>query len=187
MGERHLPLRLATQDGAIVTAPVFISVYPPLCWEYSSFDATELSMLALQRPQTNAQGNPIGRYGFAALDGSWYTGLEYCVIVATTPLGVLAVELEGGISLISPDGTQTHLWDPDQVPLPGYAYSEEYDTAWWDSEGQTCDGPWLRCLSGYDDQGQLVYSYINVQTGEVTGAVPDGYFQERDETGRGYT
>ena len=94
--EFGLSYGLATQDGAIVTAPVFVSVSPITWYDQRTHASQTTDLLCLRRGGgTGENGWPVELIGLASSDGSWYTGPIYrlsLIHISTGQRGHLELE-----------------------------------------------------------------------------------------------
>lgn len=178
---------LATRDGVIVTDPVFLKVQPLTYYDYGVYQNIHAPVLLLRKAGIDPDKSPdeaghfYDRYGLAALDGSWYTGLAYSAVICQSELGALLFDLEGDVVMVGLDGQERWRWAAGDIPLPGLVPQAYY----W--EEAATGGPYLRYITQWNDDGWPDYLYVDLRTGQVLDQAPADYPQDIPyEDGVGY-
>lgn len=165
--ELGLSYGLATQDGAIVTAPVFVSVSPMTWYDQRTCTSHTTGLLCLRRGGgMDENGWPVEQIGLASSDGSWYTDPIYRQVICTAQPGVLLLDADGTLVMLDWTGRERWHWAADDIPLPSFD-AENY--LW---EGPWIDGPYMRHESTQDDC--LAYVYLDLRDGSVSQDPPAG-------------
>ena len=108
---------LATRDGVIVTDPVFLEIEALSYYDSGARATRQAPLLILRQGGVNEDADPgdsgyyYNRYGLAAMDGAWYTGLAYSALICQSELGALMFETGGDVVMIGPV-SYTHLTLP---------------------------------------------------------------------------
>ena len=158
---------LATQDGAIVTAPVFVSVSPITWYDQRTHASQTTNLLCLRRGGgTGESGWPVELIGLASSDGSWYTGPIYRQVICTAQPGVLLLDEEGALVMLDWTGQELWCWAADDIPLPNFD-AENY--LW---EGAWISGPYMR--HEFTQNFSLTYVYLDLRNGTVSQSPPSG-------------
>ena len=178
---------LATRDGVIVTDPVFLEVQPLTYYDYGVYQNIQTPVLLLRKAGIDPDKRPdeagyfYDRYGLAALDGSWYTGLAYSAVICQSELGALLFDLQGDVVMVGLDGQERWRWAAGDIPLPGLVPQAYY----W--EEAATGGPYLRYITQWNDDGWPDYLYVDLRTGQVLDQAPADYPQDIPyEDGVGY-
>lgn len=165
--EFGLSYGLATQDGAIVTAPVFVSVSPITWYDQRTHASQTTNLLCLRRGGgTGESGWPVELIGLASSDGSWYTGPIYRQVICTAQPGVLLLDEEGALVMLDWTGQELWCWAADDIPLPNFD-AENY--LW---EGAWISGPYMR--HEFTQNFSLTYVYLDLRNGTVSQSPPSG-------------
>lgn len=151
---------LATQDGVMVTDPVF--------YEVSYLEDTDTPMLVLTTYETDANGNAQQRLGLAAADGSWYSGQDYTRLLGVWQQGVIMVTPEETLEIVAPDGTATPFHTSRKVDLPALPSSVIWP-----------------CLHWPTDDTMLNYLYIDLRDGTVSTQTPADFHPSTYTEGKG--
>lgn len=159
---------LATQDGVMVTDPVFHEVV--------YLDYTETPMHLLTTYELNDNGIALERLGLAAADGSWYTGQKYARMLCSSPLGALMVTTDESLVMVASDGTQSSFRLSQSVDLPTLPTSLEGSYLYWPTDDTMTNFVYVDLRSGaVSTQAPADFqapSYV-----EGKGYFPDGWFQ----------
>lgn len=158
---------LATQDGTIVTAPVFVSVSPMTWYDQQARTSHTTDLLRLRRGGgTDENGWPVELIGLASSDGSWYTGPIYRQTICTAQPGILLLDAGGALVMLDWAGQELWRWAADDIPLPNF----DSDTYYW--EGPEIDGPYMRHVVAWSDPLECVY--LDLRDGTVSQSPPSG-------------
>ena len=166
---------LATQDGVIVTDPVYSEA------EYISasgdpLDSTTSFHLLLTTYEMDGDGIPEPRLGVAAGDGSWYTGQVYRKHLRTCALGSLMVTPDEDLVMVSPDGTATPFHLSQDVALPTLPTGLAWPYLYWPTDDTMTNFVYIDLRDGtVSTQPPADFqapSYV-----EGKGYFPDGWFQ----------
>ena len=166
---------LATRDGVIVTDPVFLEIEALSYYDSGARATRQAPLLILRQGGVNEDADPgdsgyyYNRYGLAAMDGAWYTGLAYSALICQSELGALMFETGGDVVMIGLDGHELWRWGADEIPLPNLTPQESY---WGDA---SASGPYLNYVEHWDDEGQPSYLYVDLRTGQVLDSEPSDY------------
>lgn len=157
---------LATQDGVMVTDPVFaeatyLSTNPE--------DDTAPAFLLLTTYEMGEDGIPMPRLGLAAVDGSWYTGQMYPRLLRTCQLGALMVTPEEELVLVAPDGTPSPFRLSQDVDLPTLPTSLAGHYLYWPT-----------------DDTMTNFLYIDLRSGAVSTQAPADFQAPTYQAGVGY-
>lgn len=169
---------LATRDGVIVTDPVFLEVQPLTYYDYGVYQNIQTPVLLLRKAGIDPDKRPdeagyfYDRYGLAALDGSWYTGLAYSAVICQSELGALLFDLQGDVVMVGLDGQELWRWPAGEIPLPGLIPQEQY----W--EIVSSRGSYLQYITQWNENGEPSYLYVDLRTGELCDGAPDDLPQD---------
>lgn len=159
---------LATQDGVIITDPVFSEA------EYVSasgdpLDNTTSCDLLLTTYEMDVDGTPEPRLGVAAGDGSWYTGQVYREHLRTCALGSLMVTPDEDLVMVSPDGTATPFHLSQDVALPTLPTGLAWPYLYWPT-----------------DDTMTNFVYVDLRSGAVSTQAPADFQAPSYVEGKGY-
>lgn len=159
---------LATQDGVMVTDPVFHEVV--------YLDDAETPMYLLTTYELNDNGIALERLGLAAADGSWYTGQMYARMLCSSPLGTLMVTTDENLVMVASNGTQSPFRLSQSVDLPSLPTSLAGSYLYWPTDDTMTNFIYVDLRSGaVSTQAPADFqapSYV-----EGTGQFSDGWFQ----------
>lgn len=151
---------LATQDGVMVTDPVF--------YEVSYLEDTETPMLVLTTYETDANSNAQKRLGLAAADGSWYTGQDYTRMLGSCQRGAFLVTPEEKLEIVAPDGTATLFQTSREIDLPALPTSVVWPYLYWPTDDTMTD-----------------FVYVNLENGTVSTQTPADFQAPTYTEGKG--
>ncbi len=155
---------LATQDGTIVTDPVFLTAAHSGYYDQNTYCNIypEPAVLRLSKPTADRQLT-----GLAAEDGSWYTGLIYTSTLSTSKDGLLMAELNGDVVMLNWSGQEVFRWPAESITLPDF----DPEGFMWHNGGTS--GHWLRYDHYYDHTTETMYSYfVDLRNGTVRDTQP---------------
>lgn len=163
---------LATHDGTIVTDPVYLDVSRVSMYDsvYSRSYADTLVLcttVPIESEPENKFSLPFEyRYGFAAPDGSWYTGQEFRYIICTSEAGMLCFDAEDNVVMLDLSGRALFRWEAGAIPL------ENFTTCAHNSASVRTDGPYMIYLPDLQD----VYAcrYVDLRDGTISAEKPEG-------------
>lgn len=164
---------LATREGEIVTDPVFLGVNRLTYYDYDTRATAGAPVLVLHKGGIDGEADPedygrfYHRYGLAAADGAWYTGMNYSALICQSELGALMFETGGDVVMIGLDGEELWRWAADSIPLSGLAPQEYF----WESVNTA--GPYLSYVTEWNERGEPSYLYVDLRSGQVLPGVPD--------------
>lgn len=148
---------LATQDGVVVTDPVFSRATMPSYYDIASNTFHTLPLLVLQVPGADEVGAPMYQCGLAAADGSWYSGQVYTSHVCTTSFGVLMTDGAGDVVMVDTQGEEIFRWPAQDIPLSDFEVSPYYYAV------IDISGPYL-CWDGGLEGDALQYADLRIGT-----------------------
>lgn len=167
---------LATQDGVIVTDPVFTEavcvgpIHEPVA------GTTPPDMLLLTTHEWKADGTYQQRLGLAAKDGSWYTGQVYQEAIRFCELGALMNTPEGDWVMVGPDGTQVPFQLSQTVPMPTLPTSLSFPYLYWSIDDTMTNFVYVDLRSGtVYRQPPADFQAPTYQEG--VGYFPEGWFK----------
>lgn len=129
---------LMTQDGVVVTDPVYSAVYRPS--GYDGADFYSLPVLLLEQGDEHADpesGNPLA-CAAAALDGSWCTPFDYCG-AASGKQGLLLFQPDS-VTVMSADGEVQRVWTVEEMGISQNEFDSMLSNIAW---GEGWSGSWL--------------------------------------------
>ena len=150
---------LAAVDGTIVTDAVFDGV--GRMSYYENYRTIYPEPAVIQLTKTTSDGY---LRGYAAEDGSWYTGLMYRNLICTSPLGMLLQEDDGDVVMVDWNCEEIFRWPVNQIPLPGFESYNIFDGI-WQSGGR--HGNYYCYISEFNEKGNPVSHYIDLRNGSV--------------------
>lgn len=160
---------LADRNGVIVTAPSFTYIGPVGYYLDDRWTDTGLYLLR-SGSGVWADGTLTDLMGFAPRDGSWYTGQIYTRFIDCSQYGALMLERDGSLVMLNWDMTERFRFAADDNPLPGFsAETYEFESPW-------VDGPYLRHVTGYLEDGRSTTVYLDLRDGSLLDTAPTGYF-----------
>lgn len=152
---------LATQDGVMVTDPVFHEVV--------YLDHTDAPTYLLTTHEWNDNGIALERLGLAAIDGSWYTGQIYTRMLCSGPLGALMVTPDENLAMVASDGTQSPFHLSQSVDLPTLPTSLAGSYLYWPT-----------------DDTMTNFMYVDLRSGAVSTQAPADFQTPSYVEGKGY-
>lgn len=177
---------LATHDGEIVTDPVYTEVNALGWFDYRQGKTRHEDVLILRSavptdeasyPQDEWTPKFEDRYGLAAIDGSWYTGQIYTMLVCGSQLGALLFDTAGDAVMIGLDGQEIFRWKAGAIPVDGL---DPDDAFGWIANAV---GPYMEFMSGYDGNNEPIVRYVDLRSGAVYNERPADYDDEYVEQG----
>ncbi len=156
---------LADRNGVIVTAPSFAYIGPVRCYLDDRWMDTGLYLLRTGSGAW-ADGTLTDLMGFAPRDGSWYTGQIYTRFISCSQYGALMLERDGSLVMLNWDMTERFRFAAEDNPLPGIS----------DETSPWVDGPYLRHVTGYLEDGRSTAVYLDLRDGTLLDTAPAGYF-----------
>lgn len=138
---------LATQDGVMVTDPVFHAVV--------YLEDADTPMLLLTTYEADSNGTPQKCLGLAAADGSWYTGQMYTRLLGSCQRGAFLVTPEEKLEIVAPDGTATLFQTSRAVNLPSLPTTVAWPYLYWPT-----------------DDTMVNFLYIDLRDGTVSTQTP---------------
>lgn len=177
---------LATHDGEIVTDPVYTEVNALGWFDYRQGKTRHEDVLILRSavptdeasyPQDEWTPKFEDRYGLAAIDGSWYTGQIYTMLVCGSQLGALLFDTAGDAVMIGLDGQEIFRWKAGAIPVDGL---DPDDFFGWIANTV---GPYMEFMSGYDEYNEPIVRYVDLRSGAVYNERPADYDDEYVEQG----
>ena len=167
---------LADRNGVIVTAPSFTYIGPVGYYLDDRWADTGLYLLRTGSGAW-ADGTLTDLMGFAPRDGSWYTGQIYTQFIDCSQYGALMLERDGSLVMLNWDMTERFRFAADDNPLPGFsAETYEFESPW-------VDGPYLRHVTGYLEDGRSTAVYLDLRDGTLLDTAPAGYFTYVSDAG----
>ena len=172
---------LATHDGEIVTDPVYTEVNALGWFDYRQGKTRHEDVLILRSavptdeasyPQDEWTPKFEDRYGLAAIDGSWYTGQIYTMLVCGSQLGALLFDTAGDAVMIGLDGQEIFRWKAGAIPVDGL---DPDDFFGWIANTV---GPYMEFMSGYDEYDKPIVRYVDLRSGAVYNERPADYNDE---------
>lgn len=172
---------LATHDGEIVTDPVYTEVNALGWFDYRQGKTRHEDVLILRSavptdeasyPQDEWTPKFEDRYGLAAIDGSWYTGQIYTMLVCNSQLGALLFDTAGDAVMIGLDGQEIFRWKAGAIPVDGL---DPDDFFGWIANTV---GPYMEFMSGYDEYNEPIVRYVDLRSGAVYNERPADYNDE---------
>ena len=172
---------LATHDGEIVTDPVYTEVNALGWFDYRQGKTRHEDVLILRSavptdeasyPQDEWTPKFEDRYGLAAIDGSWYTGQIYTMLVCGSQLGALLFDTAGDAVMIGLDGQEIFRWKAGAIPVDGL---DPDDFFGWIANTV---GPYMEFMSGYDGYSEPTVRYVDLRSGAVYNERPADYNDE---------
>lgn len=172
---------LATHDGEIVTDPVYTEVNALGWFDYRQGKTRHEDVLILRSavptdeasyPQDEWTPKFEDRYGLAAIDGSWYTGQIYTMLVCGSQLGALLFDTAGDAVMIGLDGQEIFRWKAGAIPVDGL---DPDDAFGWIANTV---GPYMEFMSGYDEYNEPIVRYVDLRSGAVYNERPADYNDE---------
>lgn len=112
------------------------------------------------------------RYGLAAIDGSWYTGQIYTMLICNSQLGALLFDTAGDAVMIGLDGQEIFRWKAGAIPVDGL---DPDDFFGWIANTV---GPYMEFMSGYDEYDKPIVRYVDLRSGAVYNERPADYNDE---------
>ena len=100
---------------SIVTDPVFLEIEALSYYDSGARATRQAPLLILRQGGVNEDADPgdsgyyYNRYGLAAMDGAWYTGLAYSALICQSELGALMFETGGDVVMIGLDLSLIHI------------------------------------------------------------------------------
>ena len=177
---------LATHDGEIVTDPVYTEVNALGWFDYRQGKTRHEDVLILRSavptdeasyPQDEWTPKFEDRYGLAAIDGSWYTGQIYTMLICGSQLGALLFDTAGDAVMIGLDGQEIFRWKAGAIPVDGL---DPDDFFGWIANTV---GPYMEFMSGYDEYNEPIVRYVDLRSGAVYNERPADYDDEYVEQG----
>ena len=172
---------LATHDGEIVTDPVYTEVNALGWFDYRQGKTRHEDVLILRSavptdeasyPQDEWTPKFEDRYGLAAIDGSWYTGQIYTMLICNSQLGALLFDTAGDAVMIGLDGQEIFRWKAGAIPVDGL---DPDDFFGWIANTV---GPYMEFMSGYDEYNEPIVRYVDLRSGAVYNERPADYDDE---------
>lgn len=172
---------LATHDGEIVTDPVYTEVNALGWFDYRQGKTRHEDVLILRSavptdeasyPQDEWTPKFEDRYGLAAIDGSWYTGQIYNMLICGSQLGALLFDTAGDAVMIGLDGQEIFRWKAGAIPVDGL---DPDDFFGWIANTV---GPYMEFMSGYDEYDKPIVRYVDLRSGAVYNERPADYNDE---------
>lgn len=172
---------LATHDGEIVTDPVYTEVNALGWFDYRQGKTRHEDVLILRSavptdeasyPQDEWTPKFEDRYGLAAIDGSWYTGQIYTMLICDSQLGALLFDTAGDAVMIGLDGQEIFRWKAGAIPVDGL---DPDDAFGWIANTV---GPYMEFMSGYDGYSEPTVRYVDLRSGAVYNERPADYNDE---------
>lgn len=172
---------LATHDGEIVTDPVYTEVNALGWFDYRQGKTRHEDVLILRSavptdgasyPQDEWTPKFEDRYGLAAIDGSWYTGQIYTMLICNSQLGALLFDTAGDAVMIGLDGQEIFRWKAGAIPVDGL---DPDDFFGWIANTV---GPYMEFMSGYDEYDKPIVRYVDLRSGAVYNERPADYNDE---------
>ena len=165
---------LATRDGTIVTDPVYLDVQALTESGSTTLNGRYADALILRTavpfdepPADEWASKYDDRYGFAAMDGSWYSGQIYTDLVCQSSLGALFFDTDGNAIMLSgDDGSEIFRWNAGEIPVDGLAP----DGFYWDSV--YARGDYMQ-FTNWATDGSAQYTYVDLRTGKLVDDTPD--------------
>ena len=170
---------LATRDGVIMTDPVYLEV-TALDWYEPASHGREQGDALILRTAEPVETDPADEwalgyddfFGFAAIDGSWYTGQVYTDLVCQSELGALFFDLDGNLVMLSADGgAELWRWSADEIPFeelrPGMYY--------WDTVSSS--GRYMIYTVWDGTTGDSYVTYVDMSDGSVLDGEPENLDQ----------
>jgi hypothetical protein len=169
---------LCTTDGRIVTGPIYRSIYQVSWYNSNSDENGALPVWALTQMEQDEDGEYYNTAGLMAMDGSWYTGMnfrsEWSSTIAVSPYSILMMESADAAVLISvDDGRELARYSP-------YDFLSEDDSetaSWFFADGlsagmlRTIDD-WFYYDSQWGGLGGGDKVWIDARTGEKLSEAP---------------
>ena len=177
---------LATHDGEIVSDPVYTEVNALGWFDYRQGKTRHEDVLILRSavptdeasyPQDEWTPKFEDRYGLAAIDGSWYTGQIYNMLICNSQLGALLFDTAGDAVMIGLDGQEIFRWKAGAIPVDGL---DPDDFFGWIANTV---GPYMEFMSGYDEYNEPIVRYVDLRSGAVYNERPADYDDEYVEQG----
>ena len=177
---------LATHDGEIVTDPVYTEVNALGWFDYRQGKTRHEDVLILRSavptdeasyPQDEWTPKFEDRYGLAAIDGSWYTGQTFTMLICNSQLGALLFDTAGDAVMIGLDGQEIFRWKAGAIPVDGL---DPDDAFGWIAN---IVGPYMEFMSGYDEYDKPIVRYVDLRSGAVYNERPADYDDEYVEQG----
>lgn len=177
---------LATHDGEIVTDPVYTEVNALGWFDYRQGKTRHEDVLILRSavptdeasyPQDEWTPKFEDRYGLAAIDGSWYTGQIFTMLICGSQLGALLFDTAGDAVMIGLDGQEIFRWKAGAIPVDGL---DPDDAFGWIANTV---GPYMEFMSGYDGRNEPIVRYVDLRSGAVYNERPVDYDDEYVEQG----
>lgn len=176
---------LATHDGEIVTDPVYTEVNALGWFDYRQGKTRHEDVLILRSAvptgaaPSQDEWTPKfeDRYGLAAIDGSWYTGQIYTMLICGSQLGALLFDTAGDAVMIGLDGQEIFRWKAGAIPVDGL---DPDDFFGWIANTV---GPYMEFMSGYDGHNEPIVRYVDLRSGAVYNERPADYDDEYVEQG----
>lgn len=159
---------LATQDGVMVTDPVF--------HEVTYLEDTDTPMLLLTTYEKDANGTPQMRLGLAATDGSWYTGQDYTRILGSCQRGAFMVTPEEDLVMVATDGTTAPFHLSQEVALPTLPSTVAWPYLYWPTDDTMVNFLYIDLRDGVVST-QAPADFQAPAYVEGRGAFADGWFQ----------
>lgn len=170
---------LATHDGEIVTDPVYTEVNALGWFDYRQGKTRHEDVLILRSavptgaaPSQEPAPDFEDRYGLAAIDGSWYTGQIYTMLICNSQLGALLFDTAGDAVMIGLDGQEIFRWKAGAIPVDGL---DPDDFFGWIAN---IVGPYMEFMSGYDEYDKPIVRYVDLRSGAVYNERPADYNDE---------
>lgn len=170
---------LATHDGEIVTDPVYTEVNALGWFDYRQGKTRHEDVLILRSavptgsaPSQEPAPDFEDRYGLAAIDGSWYTGQIYTMLICDSQLGALLFDTAGDAVMIGLDGQEIFRWKAGAIPVDGL---DPDDAFGWIANTV---GPYMEFMSGYDGYSEPTVRYVDLRSGAVYNERPADYDDE---------
>ena len=171
---------LATHDGEIVTDPVYTEVNALGWFDYRQGKTRHEDVLILRSAvptgaaPSQDEWTPKfeDRYGLAAIDGSWYTGQIFTMLICGSQLGALLFDTAGDAVMIGLDGQEIFRWKAGAIPVDGL---DPDDFFGWIANTV---GPYMEFMSGYDEYNEPIVRYVDLRSGAVYNERPADYNDE---------
>lgn len=170
---------LATHDGEIVTDPVYTEVNALGWFDYRQGKTRHEDVLILRSavptgaaPSQEPAPDFEDRYGLAAIDGSWYTGQIYTMLICNSQLGALLFDTAGDAVMIGLDGQEIFRWKAGAIPVDGL---DPDDFFGWIAN---IVGSYMEFMSGYDEYDKPIVRYVDLRSGAVYNERPADYNDE---------
>lgn len=171
---------LATHDGEIVTDPVYTEVNALGWFDYRQGKTRHEDVLILRSAvptgaaPSQDEWTPKfeDRYGLAAIDGSWYTGQIFTMLICGSQLGALLFDTAGDAVMIGLDGQEIFRWKAGAIPVDGL---DPDDFFGWIANTV---GPYMEFMSGYDEYDKPIVRYVDLRSGAVYNERPADYNDE---------